>query len=84
MYVLSRTLVLRRDRSFESDSHYDDSELPPNKIPRMDMDERKRFAWRAKEPSLLGRKIDYRVFLLPGAVSAFPYGRLASSSVAYK
>lgn len=37
-----------------------------------------------KNPLSLGRKIDYRVFLLPGAVSAFPHGRLPSSSVAHK
>lgn len=48
MYV--HTMVGRKDGSFESDSHYGDSELPSNKIPRMDMDERKRFACRAKNP----------------------------------
>lgn len=57
---------------------------PPNKILRMDMDERKRFACWARNPPLLGKEIDYCLFPLLRAVSAFPYDRLASSSVVHK
>lgn len=62
----------RSDDDLESDSHYGDSELPPNKIPRMDMDERKRFACRAKNPLCSAGKSITASFFSPGLFQRFP------------